>query len=257
MAALLAVLAGVLGLLVGSFLNVVIYRVPRGESVVSPASRCPACGAPVRPQHNIPVAGWIALRGRCADCATPISPRYPLVELASGILFVTVTLRLHTLGLSPAIPAFLCFSAAGLALTLIDLDVQRLPNAIVLPLYPALAVLLAIAAAVEHAWWSLARAGISAVLLFAFFFAIALISPASMGFGDVKLSGVVGGVLGYVSWTALISGAFLGFLLGASVGLAVIGLGRGSRKTALPFGPFMISGALFALFVAPTIAGLY
>ncbi|HWB36340.1 MAG TPA: A24 family peptidase, partial [Rugosimonospora sp.] len=130
-------------------------------------------------------------------------------------------------------------------------------NALVLPSYPVLAVLLAAAAWWQHDWWSLARAAIGAAALFAFYFVIAFVKPAAMGFGDVKLSGIIGGMLGYLSWSALVFGAFLGFLLGAVLGVVVIATGRGTRKTQVPFGPFMLAGALLALFVAAPLASLY
>jgi leader peptidase (prepilin peptidase) / N-methyltransferase len=254
---LLLAVAFVLGVVIGSFLNVVAYRVPRGQSLVRPASHCPACQAPVRARHNVPVLGWLVLRGRCADCRTRIPVRYPLVELGTGVAFVAVALRLGQLGLRAAVPAFLYFTAIGIALTLIDLEVRRLPNAIVLPSYPVLALALAGSAWWQHDWWPLARAGIGAAALLVFFGAVWFIHPAGMGFGDVKLSGLIGGVLGYLSWNALVLGAFLGFLLGAVVGVTVIATGRGTRKSALPFGPFMILGALAALFLAGPIARLH
>ena len=254
--AALLLLTGVLGLAVGSFLNVVIYRVPRGESVVSPPSHCPSCDHPIRGWHNIPVLSWLMLRGRCADCKAKISPRYPLVELGTGVLFVAVTFRLAQLELRSAIPAYLYFTALGIALALIDLDVRRLPNALVLPSYPVIFVLLLASAWSHGDWWSLARAAISAGALFAFYAVIALVHPAGMGLGDVKLSGILGMVLGYLSWSTLVIGGFLGFLLGAVVGVVLIAVGRGGRKTAVPFGPFMIAGALLALFVAGPIAAL-
>jgi leader peptidase (prepilin peptidase)/N-methyltransferase len=245
------------GLAVGSFLNVVIHRVPRGESLVRPGSRCPSCGAPIRVWHNVPVLGWLLLRGRCADCRAAIAVRYPVVELLTGLLFAAITVRLVGLDLTAALPAYLYFTAVGVALTVIDLDVRRLPNAIVLPSYPILAVLLALASAWTGDWWALARAGIGGAALYAFFFAVAFAYPAGMGFGDVKLAGIVGGVLAYLSWAALVVGAFAGFLLGALVGVALIVAGRGGRKTAVPFGPFMVAGALLALFVAEPLATLY
>ncbi len=253
---MLTVLAALLGLAVGWFLNLVVHRVPRGESPVRPPSRCPACGHPVRARHNVPVVGWLVLRGRCADCKTRISIRYPLVELGTAVVFAAVTARLGQLDLRSAIPAYLYFAAAGIALALIDLDVRRLPNVIVLPSYPVIAVLLFGSAWWQHDWWSLARAGIGAAALFALYAVISFIQPGGMGLGDVKLSGVVGAVLGYLSWSALVIGGFLGFLLGAVAGVALIVAGRGGRKTAVPFGPFMIAGALLALFVAAPIAAL-
>ena len=250
-------LVGLLGLAVGSFLNVVIYRVPRGESLVRPGSRCPACGTPIRPWHNIPVIGWLVLRGRCASCGAPISARYPLVEILTGALFVLVAWRIWDLDLASAVPAYLYFTAAGIALSAIDLDVRRLPNAIVLPSYPVLAVLLAVSALWQHDGWSLVRAFVGGAALFAFFLAVVFLYPAGMGFGDVRLAGLVGGVLGYLSWSTLLVGSFLGFLLGAVVGVGLIAVRGGGRRTAVPFGPFMVAGALLALFVASPVANWY
>jgi leader peptidase (prepilin peptidase)/N-methyltransferase len=250
-----AAIAGVFGLAIGSFLNVVIYRVPVGESIVSPPSKCPKCGHEIRNRHNIPVFGWLVLRGKCADCANPISPRYPLVELATGLIFAAITLdvgKLHW-----ALPAYLYFAAAGLALAMIDIDHKRLPDKIVLPSYPVIAALLTIAAAVDHDWSALARAGIGAVALLAFYFLIAFAYPAGMGFGDVKLSGILGSLLAYISWGTLFVGAFGGFLLGALGGVAVLALGRGDRKTAIPFGPFMIAATLLAVFVGARLSHWY
>ena len=251
--AVLVVVAAVLGLLVGSFLNVVIHRVPRGESVVRPPSRCPDCGQQIRVRHNVPVFGWLVLRGRCAGCGGRISVRYPLVELGTGVLFALLALRFGP----PDLPAFLYFGAIGIALALIDFDCRRLPNAIVLPSYPVLAVLLTVSAWWRDDWWSPARAGIGGAALFGFYLVLALVYPAGMGFGDVKLAGVLGGILAYVSWQALLFGAFGGFLLGALAGVLVLATGKGGRKTALPFGPFMIAGALGAIFAAGPLSEAY
>jgi leader peptidase (prepilin peptidase) / N-methyltransferase len=251
----LIVLIGLLGLAIGSFLNVVVHRVPRGESVASPPSACPRCGAAIRARHNVPVLGWLVLRGRCADCAAPIAVRYPLVELGTGLLFAVVALRLADRPV--LLPAYLYLVAAGVALALIDLDTRTLPNAIVLPSYPVLAVLLAGAAAVDQDWWSLARAGIGAAALFGFYFLLAFAYPAGMGWGDVKLAGVLGAALGYLSWSTLLVGAFGGFVLGATAGIAVMAAGKGGRKTALPYGPFMIAAAVLALFLGDPIGRFY
>ena len=252
-----AVVAGVFGLAVGSFVNVVIYRVPRGESIVSPASRCPSCGGPIRHRHNVPVLGWLLLRGRCYDCKAPISARYPLVEVATGVLFAAVTWRVLAINLPWALAAYLYLAAAGVALSMIDIDVKRLPDRIVLPSYPIVAVLLTIAALGEHDWWPLARAGIGAAAMFAFYFALVLLSPAGMGFGDVKLAGVLGALMGYLSWPALITATFGAFLLGAIVGVALIATHRGGRKTAIPFGPFMIAAALATVLAGGWLADGY
>ncbi|MDS0139501.1 MULTISPECIES: prepilin peptidase [unclassified Amycolatopsis] len=251
--AVLVVAAAVLGLVVGSFLNVVVHRVPRGESVVRPPSRCPGCGQAVKARHNVPVFGWLVLRGRCAACGTRISVRYPLVELATAVLFALLALRLDP----PDLPAFLYFGAIGIALALIDLDCRRLPNAIVLPSYPVLVVLLTASAWYRGDWWSLARAGIGGAALFAFYLLLALAYPAGMGFGDVRLAGLLGGILAYLSWGTLLIGAFGGFLLGALAGVVVLAAGKGGRKTALPFGPFMIAAALLAIFAAGPLGDAY
>jgi leader peptidase (prepilin peptidase) / N-methyltransferase len=257
MIALVLVFVGLLGLAIGSFLTVVAHRLPRGESLVSPGSRCPSCAVPIRPWHNVPVLGWLVLRGRCASCGARISLRYPLVEAGTGLLFVAVTARLAALDQPAAVPAFLFFTAVGIALSLIDLETKRLPNRLVLPAYPVLAVLLAAAAGWQGDWWAFVRALIGGAALYAFFFAVVFIYPAGMGFGDVKLAGLIGGVLGYLSWATLIIGAFAGFLLGAVIGVALIAAGRAGRKTAVPFGPFMVAGALLAVFVADPIADWY
>jgi len=249
--------AALLGLAIGSFLNVVIHRMPLEQSLSTPGSHCPTCGSSIRARHNVPLLGWLMLKGRCADCRSPISPRYPLVELATGALFVAVTLQAHRLHELPALPALLFFTAIGIALSLIDLDVHRLPNSIVIPSYPVLALMLTVAAVVADDPAALVRAGIGGLALFGGYFVLAFAYPAGMGFGDVKLAGIIGGILGFLSYQALIVGAFAAFLLGGVVGIAVLLSRAGSRKTALPFGPFMIAGTLIALFTAPQIAGAY
>jgi leader peptidase (prepilin peptidase)/N-methyltransferase len=251
--AVLVVAAAVLGLLVGSFLNVVIHRVPRGESVVRPPSYCPGCGQTIKTRHNVPVFGWLVLRGRCAGCGARISVRYPLVEFGAAVLFALLALRLDP----PDLPALLYFGAIGIALALIDLDCRRLPDAIVLPSYPVLVLLLTASAWWQGDWWSLARAGIGGAALFGFYLLLALAYPAGMGFGDVKLAGLLGAILAYLSWPALLIGAFGGFLLGAVAGVVVLATGRGGRKTALPFGPFMIAAALLAIFAAGPLGQAY
>ncbi|MCG8152130.1 prepilin peptidase [Pimelobacter simplex] len=247
-------LAGLLGLAVGSFLNVVVHRVPAGESVVRPPSACPQCGHLIRARHNVPVVGWLVLRGRCYDCQEPISARYPWVELGTGVGFALVALRLGTdEGGLRLLPAYLAFAGVGIALALIDLDVQRLPDAIVLPSYPALAALLAIGGDGP----ALVRAAEGTVALAAFFFVIWYVAPGGMGFGDVKLSGMVGGMTAYLSWGTFLVGAFLGFLLGAVAGLMLMAGGRAGRRTALPFGPFMVLGAWAAILGAGHLGDFY
>jgi leader peptidase (prepilin peptidase)/N-methyltransferase len=244
----------VVGLLIGSFLNVVIYRVPRGESVVHPRSRCPGCGREISAADNIPVVSWVRLRGRCRSCGEPISVRYPLVELATGLLFVVVLLWC---GVTWALPAYLYLAAIAIALSVIDLDTKRLPNAIVLPSYVVALVLLLLPAVLDGAWDAYLRAVLAGAALFAFYFLLAFIYPAGMGFGDVKLAGVVGIYLGWASWGVLLVGGFTAFVLGALVGITVMVVGKGGRKTKVPFGPFMLAGAFLALFFGQPVVDWY
>lgn len=252
MTAFLLCMLTLFGLVIGSFLNVVIRRVPRGESLDTP-SHCPVCEHPVRVRHNVPVLGWLALRGRCADCAAPISVRYPLVEGGTGLLFLAVGLVFPPGDL----PALLYFVAIGVALALIDVDTGRLPNAIVLPSYPVLAVLLAVAAGVRHDFWALGRAGLGGVAMGGFLFLLAVAVRRGMGFGDVKLAGLVGLVLGYLSWGAVVVGVLAAFVIGALTGVVLVAGRRGDRRTAVPFGPFLVAGALVAVFVGTPVANGY
>src|SRR4051812_42703379 len=166
---ILLCIVSLLGLAVGSFLNVVIHRVPRNQSLVRPGSQCPSCGHAVSNRHNIPVLGWLLLRGRCADCRARISARYPLVEAGTAALFVAVAARF---GWSWQLPAYLYLAAVAIALAAIDLDVKRLPDTIVLPSYGVALVLLTPAMLVEHSWAAGARGLIAAVVLYLTFLII-------------------------------------------------------------------------------------
>lgn len=251
---MLVLFVGVLGLLIGSFLNVVIYRVPAGESVVRPRSRCMTCGHEITAAENVPVVSWLVLRGRCSGCGSRISRRYPLVELGTGILF---GLTAWWVGLSWTLPAFLYLAAIAVALSMIDLDVHRLPDAIVLPSYVVALVLLGLAAALDGTWDQLLRGVLAGLALFAFYFLLVLVYPSGMGFGDVKLAGVLGLYLGWVSWGAVVLGTFAAFLLGAIVGIGVMVAGKGGRKAKIPFGPFMFLGAGLALVAAAPVVDWY
>lgn len=250
----LIVVCGLFGLLIGSFLNVVVWRVPRGESVVSPPSHCPTCDTPISPRDNVPVLSWLLLRGRCRHCQNPISVRYPLVEALTGALWAGLA---AWFGPVAQLPAYLVFAAVGVALALIDLDVRRLPDVLTLPSYPVGIVLLGIASAVHHDAWSFERALIGMAALFAFYFTVAMISPKGMGFGDVKLSGVIGLHLAWLGWDELVVGAFAAFVVGAVVGIGLIVLGGGGRKTKVPFGPFMLAGALLGVFLGDPVGSAY
>lgn len=262
--ALVVCFAAVFGLVIGSFLNVVVYRVPAGVPLTR-ESRCPHCDAPVAPWQNVPVISWIALRGRCAACRAPISVRYPLVELVTGIAFAGVVWLGVAGGLGAVdgwalvavIAAFLYFAAISVALTLIDLDTHRLPNSIVLPSYVVGIVLLAIGAGLGGDWPALLRAGIGMSAMYAFYFILRLVRPDGMGGGDVKLAGVVGLHLGWIGWGALSVGAFAAFLLGGVFGIVLLLLRRAGRRTAIPFGPWMLLGAWTGVLVGEAVGRLY
>jgi leader peptidase (prepilin peptidase)/N-methyltransferase len=251
MLAPLLVVVGVFGLVVGSFLNVVIYRVPRGESLVRPGSHCPHCGNPVRNQHNVPVLGWFLLRGRCADCRAPISARYPLVEAGTAVLFVAVGARF---GWSWELPAYLYLAAVAIALALIDLDVMRLPDKIVLPSYAVAVALLVPVSLAAGDLSAVVRGLLAAVLLYVFYL---VISFWGMGGGDVKLAPLLGFYLGWLGWGAVAFGAFAGFLLGGLVGAILLTLKLASRKSKIPFGPYMLAGAFLAVFAAAPVGDWY
>ena len=259
--------AGVLGLLIGSFLNVVAYRVPAGRSVVAPASACPECGSPIRPWDNIPVLSWLVLRGRCRDCGSPISVRYPLVEAATGAAFTAVCW--WSISFSGGLPggpsfpavlqavAFLLFAGASIVLALIDADTRRLPDVIVLPtLVSGLALLLS-AAMAGGLWADAGRAAIGSLLLFAFYLVLALAYPGGMGFGDVKLAAVIGLYLGWLGWQHLLVGAFAAFVLGGLCAIVLLALKRVRRGSGIPFGPWMLAGCWVGVFWGDAIAHLY
>ena len=245
---------GLLGLVIGSFLNVVIYRVPREQSILFPGSHCPTCDEPVRAIHNVPVFGWLMLRGRCASCREPISPRYPLVEAGTAVLFVAVTLRF---GISAQLPAYLYLAAVGVTLAMIDFDVRRLPDSIVLPSYVVSVLLLMPAGAVSGEWWIATRSLIGMAALWSLYLALALAYPKGMGFGDVKLAGLLGLYLGWLGWGALLVGGFGAFLIGGLGGTAAIATGRGTRKSGIPFGPCMIAATVLAVLAAVPIGHAY
>jgi leader peptidase (prepilin peptidase)/N-methyltransferase len=239
-------LAGVLGALIGSFLNVVIHRVPRRESLVKPRSRCPECGTPIAPYDNVPVLSWLLLRGRCRRCGAPISPRYPLVELVTALAFAAVVLAR---GFDDDLVLELPFVATLIALAGIDYDHKLLPNRIVYPLaaYGVIATALVDRDdLVEHV-----AAGAGAFI----FLLVAVIAyPRGMGMGDVKLAGAMGLFLG----VSVIPALLVAFLSGSVVGLAIIAReGAAGRKKAIPFGVFLALGGIVGVLAGPELIDLY
>jgi leader peptidase (prepilin peptidase)/N-methyltransferase len=249
-----AAVLGVLGLLIGSFANVVIYRVPAGRSIVRPASGCPACGSRVRSRDNIPVISWLVLRGRCRDCHAPISVRYPAVEALVGALFAGVGLRF---GISWTGVGEAALAAGLVVLAFIDLDHMLLPRKIVYVTLTIVAVVFVAGAATGTQWHRLLVAAISAVVPWAIFFAINFVSPKAMGFGDVRLALLIGFGLGWLG----AGYAFLGFLvasvLGSVVGVTMIALGKAGRRTPVPFGTFLAAGAVVAALAGAPVVNWY
>jgi leader peptidase (prepilin peptidase) / N-methyltransferase len=240
--------AALFGLLIGSFLNVVAWRLPRGESLVKPRSKCPGCGTQLAAYDNIPVFSWLVLRGRCRGCKTRISARYPVVEAVTAALYVLVVAVKHddveqmVLGL--VLATFL------VPIAVIDLDVRRIPNALT---GPAAILAVALGAVLDpgHLPEQLA-AGAGALL---FFYLPALIHKKGMGMGDVKLVGVLGLYLGRAVAPAIFIALILGVVVGAGV-VAMKGVSDG-RRTKIPFGPFLALGGLIAFFVGDDLVDSY
>jgi len=245
------------GLAIGSFLNVVIWRVPRGVSVVTPGSACPACGVQIRGYDNIPVVSWLVLRARCRDCGARISARYPAVEMGTGVAFGLVA---WWIGASWTLPVLLLLVALTVALSAIDLELHRLPDPIVLPAYPVAIALLALASwapGAESDWFALMRAGIGGSTMFVAYFAMRIVYPRGMGFGDVKLAGLLGLVLGWWGPSALVVGFFAAFLLGGIWAVALMLLGRAGRGSKVPFAPWMLAGAWIGLGFGEALGAAY
>lgn len=241
-----------LGLAFGSFLTVVVHRVPAGESIVRPRSRCPACGTQIRAVDNVPVVSWVLLSGRCRACGARISAVYPLVELGTGALFVATALRHPDPWRSVLLAPFL---GVLLALSVIDARTKKLPNRIVYPALVLAAVYLLVAG-VAGAPVDVAAAGIGLLAYGGGLLVVALVSPRGMGMGDVKLAALIGLVLGALGLRYVAVAAGLGILLGG-VGAVAALLAGASRKQAVPFGPFLAAGAALAVFLAPAVADLY
>jgi leader peptidase (prepilin peptidase) / N-methyltransferase len=234
------------GLLIGSFLNVVAYRLPRGESLVWPGSRCTSCGEEVRPYDNVPVLSWLFLRGRCRHCGEWISARYPAVEMLTAVVFAAVVLvRGADWGLVLDLP----FAAMLIAVASIDLEHRIVPNRILLPIAVWGIAATAVVRPEALPESLIAGAGAFTALLLA-----ALAHPGGMGMGDVKLAGVMGLYLG----ASIVPGLLLAFLLGSLVGIAIIAReGAAGRKKGVPFAPFMAAGGLVGLLFGADLIDLY
>jgi leader peptidase (prepilin peptidase)/N-methyltransferase len=242
-----AALVGVMGGALGSFFNVVAYRLPRGESLTHPPSRCPDCASAIKPYDNVPVLGWLALRGRCRSCGTAISARYPLVEAATAALAVAVFLATPS---GPRLYLGEALLAVLVPVALIDFDHQIIPNRITAPAAVAalgLGLVLKPSAVPDQVIAGAAAAGFLGVFALAY--------PRGMGMGDVKLAGVLGLFLGASVAVALFAAVLTGTIVGVAV-IARMGAERG-RRVKIPFGPFLAFGALVALLAGPAVLHWY
>jgi len=234
----------ILGLLIGSFLTVVADRVPRGKSIVAPGSSCGSCGLELGPLDLVPVLSWLVLRGRCRRCRAKIGIEPLVIEIANASLFVAFAIKFD---LSWELAAFCTLGAGLVALSWIDLRTKRLPREIIYVTAAIGVPLLAIAALVRHEPRRIWMMALGAAIAVAFMGLVYALSRGGMGDGDVRLSPLLGAYLGWLNPGFVGAGLFLGFLFGAIVGVAMMLVGRGGRKTALPFGPFLAAGTIAAV----------
>ncbi|HWO69711.1 MAG TPA: prepilin peptidase [Actinomycetota bacterium] len=240
------------GLAIGSFLSVVVHRVPRQESVVRPRSRCPSCGTQLRARDNLPVVSYVLLRGRCRSCGARIPAVYPLLELATAALFAGAAAAFDRPYVAAVMAAFL---AVLLALALIDARHRILPNRIVYPAIAGFALLVA-AGALAGEGFDLAGAAVGFLGYGGGLLLVAIVSPRGMGMGDVKLAALIGLVVGSLGAGRVLVAAGVGILLGGVVAVGALLAGRG-RKQAIPFGPFLAAGAAAAVLAGDRLARLY
>lgn len=240
------VFVGALGLIFGSFLNVVAHRLPRGESLARPRSRCPQCGTQIRPRDNVPVLSWLMLRGRCRDCGTPISRRYPLVELLTAVLCAVVV---AVKGVEPEALVGIVLVLLLVPITLIDLEHRIIPNKLTLLGAVAGAALVAVFFPGD-----LVENLIAAAVAGGFFLLAALVYPAGMGMGDVKLAGMLGVFLGRAVAPALFAALLAGSLIGVAL---ILRHGAAARKTGIPFGPWLAFGGIVGLLVGDQLVDWY
>jgi leader peptidase (prepilin peptidase)/N-methyltransferase len=248
---LIALYVAIFGLIVGSYLNVVVYRLPLGLSTVYPRSRCPGCGSLIRARDNVPVLSFLLLRGRCRNCGTPISWRYPLVEATTGALFVGCLLRF---GLTFSTLTAIVFSCLMLVLALIDFDHMILPDRITLPGI-VLGLAAQLVAPLAGLWPAVIGAALGAGILLAVWGLWLLVRrEEGMGLGDVKMLALVGAFLG---WPGVLVTLFFGALSGSIVGIALMRGGTVDMRSKLPFGVFLALGGLVALFFGDALVAWY
>jgi leader peptidase (prepilin peptidase)/N-methyltransferase len=248
------ILAFIFGSVIGSFLNVCIYRMPRSMSIIAPSSRCPSCNIPIKAYDNIPILSYVLLGGRCRVCKARIPLRYPLVEFLNAALYVSVLWRF---GLEWHTVVYFIFCSALVVITFVDLDFQIIPDRITLP--GILIGLIAGSLLMPDPFMRNALLGLKASVIGLFaggglFYAIAVLSKGGMGGGDIKMMAMVGGLMG---WKSVLLTIFLGILTGAIFGITLMIFKGKGRKTKIPFGPFLALGTLIALFYGQEIFHWY
>ncbi|MBE0427795.1 MAG: prepilin peptidase [Nitrospirae bacterium] len=244
----------IIGSIIGSFLNVCIYRIPRNLSIIVPSSMCPSCNAPIRPWDNIPLLSYISLRGKCRECKAKISFRYPLVELLNALLYVLILWRF---GLGWFTPVYFILCSSLIVITFIDLDFQIIPDRITLPGIPI--GLLAGSFLLPDPFMRYSILGFkSSIIGFlvggGLFYVISVISRGGMGGGDIKMMAMVGSFMG---WKSAIMTTFFGSLTGSVFGLFLMLFKGKGRKTKVPFGPFLALGTIITLFYGQEILQWY
>jgi leader peptidase (prepilin peptidase)/N-methyltransferase len=254
---LFAMAIALLGLIVGSFANVVIARVPEGRSIVRPGSSCPRCSTPISPRDNIPVLSWVLLRGRCRHCGEPISWRYPVVEMSVAAVWLILGVWAFASDRLGLLPLLLAWGFVGVCLTVIDLDHHRLPDALTLPMLIVTPVGLILAMLLgDEIDWIAVVAG--AVIWGGFLLLLWLLSAGrGMGLGDVKMAPSLGALLGALGIGPAIAGLAIGFIVGGVVGAGLLLLGRAGRGTRIAFGPFLLVGALLGIVAGPALTAAY
>ncbi len=246
--------AAVAGLIVGSFLNVVAYRVPQGKSISRPPSACPSCGHRIRLRDNVPVISWLLLRGRCRDCRAPISWRYPVVEAGTSILFAATA---ALIGAKAVLPAYLWFAGVVAVLVVVDLDHKRIPNRILYPGTVGALILLAGGGWIDGDLGSVGRGVAGGLAYFAFLLLLALAARGGFGMGDVKFGFLLGVFAAHRSWESLAVAAVMAFMVGGLVSIVLLLLRRSGRRDTIPFGPAMAVGVAIGIAAGDPIAAWY
>lgn len=245
-------IAGFIGLAVGSFLNVVIWRVPNDMSIIEPGSHCPSCKKPISIFDNIPVFSFLILRAKCRNCSAKISFRYPIIELLNAFIWVVsvwlIGLHVHTIG-------FVLFFSGLLALSVIDFDTKLLPKKIVYVSGALLIILLTFSSLITGDYNRIRDSAICALAYFVFLFIIWFASNGkAMGFGDVRLAPFLGAAMGYYGYIVSYMGMLVSFFIGSFIGIAIAVITQRGRKMKIPFGPFLASGTVLAVWFAPQIS---